>query len=186
MKIEETKKKPIPGWEGMYSATADGQIISEERRIKDPRGGEKTLKQKTLKPRLNTCGYSQVRVYRNSRGTLYLVHRLVAAAFGIIDIDDLKQQIDHIDGDKANNCLENLRAATNQQNTAYGSKLIRANNTSGYRGVTWNKQRKKWRAEIGVNGKQKHLGLFEDKLEAAAAYDEAAKKYFGEFAFSNL
>jgi hypothetical protein len=53
---------------------------------------------------------------------------------------------------------------------------------AGTKGVGWSKQAKKWRAHIKVEGKYKHLGLFASKLEASAAYADAAKKYFGEFA----
>ena len=52
------------------------------------------------------------------------------------------------------------------------TRLERINNTSGYRGVTWNKLRNKWMVQIGVKGKHKYLGYFIDKLEAAKAYDK--------------
>jgi len=59
-------------------------------------------------------------------------------------------------------------------------------NTSGYKGVVRQKDCNRWRAQIKVNGKCKHLGLFVNIKDAARAYDEAAEKYFGEFAHKNF
>ncbi len=66
------------------------------------------------------------------------------------------------------------------------SQKTRSNNTSGYKGVYWEKQLKKWRARIKVNYQGVHLGVFSDKEEAAKAYNAAALEYFGEFAKLNI
>ena len=66
------------------------------------------------------------------------------------------------------------------------SRRIRISNKSGYRGVSRQRQTRKWRAAIGVNGKHIYLGLYETKEEAAVAYDEAALKYYGEHAVVNF
>lgn len=92
-------------------------------------------------------------------------------------------QTDHIDQDKLNNYRSNLRPATARQNSCNCGK--QKSNTSGYIGVSWYKWRKKWRAYIYVNGKQKFLGYFEDIKDAARAYNKAALKYHGEFAVLN-
>lgn len=85
--------------------------------------------------------------------------------------------IDHINGDRADNRWCNLREATRSQNNA--NARARATNTSGFKGVTWKKSHCKWLAQISVNGKHKHLGHFE---RAFIAYCFAAWKYHGEFA----
>jgi hypothetical protein len=92
--------------------------------------------------------------------------------------------IDHINGDGLDNRQSNLRCATNQQNQFNSRK--RRDNTSGFRGVCWREDKKRWRARIRVGGKQQHLGLFKTAEEAARAYDEAAKRLHGEFASLNF
>lgn len=88
--------------------------------------------------------------------------------------------VDHIDGNGLNNTRVNLRVANSTENAR--NTRLRKDNTSGFKGVTWHKKNRKWRAVIKVDGGQKHLGMF-DTLEAAyAAYCKAALHYFGEFA----
>ena len=90
-------------------------------------------------------------------------------------------QIDHINGIRSDNRIENLRAASQSQNNMNYRKSKA--NTSGYRGVSWCKRRSKFKASITVNGKNIYLGLFDDPKEAGAAYKNAARNYFGEYAF---
>ena len=92
-------------------------------------------------------------------------------------------QVDHIDGDGLNCTRANMRLCTPAENTRNRRRPI--TNTSGYKGVSWHKLRGKWIAWIGVNGKNKYLGLFESKDEAAQAYNEAASLHYGEFARLN-
>jgi len=95
--------------------------------------------------------------------------------------DDLV--VDHIDGNGLNNTRANLRICTYQQNIfnrkGWGKD-------SKYKGVSWDKRSKKWRAKIRYNSKDKHLGVFEDEIEAAKEYDKEAAKLFGEFAYLNF
>jgi hypothetical protein len=89
-------------------------------------------------------------------------------------------EVDHEDTDVSNNRWENLRPATHSQNSA--NQGIRSNNTSGRKGVSWDRFRKKWMAVCRVNGKyvlKKRFDKFED---ACAAYDDAAISAFGEYA----
>ena len=89
-------------------------------------------------------------------------------------------QIDHKDKDSQNDKWENLREATNQQNNANIGR--QKNNTTGYKGVTWDKKNAKWRAQIGFDGRNLPLGRFDCPVAAHLAYQVAADKYFGEFA----
>lgn len=87
---------------------------------------------------------------------------------------------DHINGDTLDNRRCNLRLATKKENCRNARRS--KNSTSGYKGVSWNKAAKKWRAYIVADYKQIHLGLFENIEDAHNAYYEAAKKYHGDFA----
>lgn len=90
---------------------------------------------------------------------------------------------DHINNDRLDNRRCNLRVCTRTQNNANCRK--RDNGSSKYKGVGWYKRYRKWHARIRINGTRKHLGYFDDEREAALVYNEAARKYFGEFARLN-
>ncbi len=105
-----------------------------------------------------------------------LMHRFVAET-------PSGMETDHINGDKLDNRHSNLRISTHAQNAANRGK--QSNNTSGHKGVTWYAKRSKWQAQITVGKKHKTIGYFKDPKDAARAYDEAARKYFGEFAGLN-
>lgn len=92
-------------------------------------------------------------------------------------------ETDHIDGNGLNNQRSNLRIATHSQNGKNRGKCN--NNTSGFKGVSWNKKNKRWQANIKINGKRKYLGEFTSKELAHIAYCEACTKYHGEFANLN-
>lgn len=96
----------------------------------------------------------------------------------------IRSVVDHMDGDTLNNRKGNLRHCTTQQN--FFNQCIRSNNTSGFKGVFWDKRLKKWRARIKINYVGKHLGCFPTKEEAAVAYNQAAIENYGEFARLNI
>lgn len=92
------------------------------------------------------------------------------------------EEIDHINCDVTDNRIENLRLATKKQNQR--NKGATSRNSVGYKGVTFCRQTKRYRAMIRVDGEKhpKHLGRFDTPIEAAKAYRNAAKKHHGEFA----
>ena len=92
--------------------------------------------------------------------------------------------IDHINHNGLDNRKANLRIATQRQNSRNCRKLKKA--SSKYKGVCWHKQFKKWHARIVVNRRQISLGCFNNEIHAAKTYDNAAKKYHGEFASLNF
>ena len=102
-----------------------------------------------------------------------------------LEISDYKLIIDHKNGDGRDNRVANLRLATYAQNSQNRKKVSKKCG-SKYKGVTFSKKLKKWRAQICFNGIKKHLGYYEDEVAAAKAYDCAALKYHGEFAKLNF
>lgn len=93
-------------------------------------------------------------------------------------------QIDHRDGNGLNNQRSNLRSATAGENSR--NRGPNKNNASGWKGVSWYKAGRKWRATIYVQGKNRLLGSFDDSVEAAKAYDAAARELHGQFARLNF
>jgi len=93
--------------------------------------------------------------------------------------------VDHINHNGLDNRKANLRPATCRQNS-YNRIHFRKNPSSKYKGVSFKKRTKKWTAQIRYNGKTKFIGSYENEIEAAKAYDKAAKKHHGEFAVLNF
>lgn len=91
---------------------------------------------------------------------------------------------DHINGNKLDNRKLNLRSCTVSENNR--NRSIRKDNKSGYKGVSWNSQNKKWQVQLSINGKTKRVGMYKDVHEAGKRYNEVAKDIYGEFASLNL
>jgi len=121
---------------------------------------------------LGSGGYLQVRV----KGKLYLIHRLVWILHG----KEFAPIIDHINGNKLDNRIENLRASSQSQNSM--NRKQRSDNTSGIKGVRWSKHKQKWIGTIGINYKNYSAGEFDNKEDAAIAVAALRKKLHGEFA----
>lgn len=111
-------------------------------------------------------GYIYYMVTVDSVSSPYMVHRLVY----LLHNPDMDQSlsIDHINGIKSDNRIENLRAVTHQQNHFNRSKAL---------GFLWRSAHRKFRAQLCVGGKTIHLGVYDTILDARAAYLRAKKKY---------
>jgi len=94
--------------------------------------------------------------------------------------------VDHINRNGLDNRKANLRPATKSQNTINKPCIKQKGAHSKYLGVTWQKSINKWQAQIRAKGKPRVIGYFNDEIEAAKAYDRAAKKYHKEFAVLNF
>jgi hypothetical protein len=130
---------------------------------------KKTKKQIT---NIEPIGY--VRVCLNKKQ--YKAHRVIF----LMHHGYLPEFIDHIDGNKLNNKIENLRPATKQQNNQ--NRGIQKNNKSGAKGVCWSKATNKWRIQININNKKEYFGVYEDLELAELVAIEARNKYHNNFA----
>lgn len=121
---------------------------------------------------LTSKGYVVTRIKRKTTGIQHIIMDMKP---------NRKKPIDHEDRNKLNNRKTNFRLCTHKEN-AWNAEKSR-NNTSGYKGVS--KNGNGWQARIGINQERIPLGTFRNKIEAATAYNKAALKYHGEFAYQN-
>ncbi len=129
------------------------------------------INKKSEKERLHGRGYITVSV----NGSQFAAHRIVF----FLETGREPSHIDHIDGNKKNNKIDNLREITNRNNIRRSS--IRSDGSSKYKGVFYNKREGKWVSRITVDFKAKHLTSSFDEKKCARAYDMAASYYFGEY-----
>lgn len=121
----------------------------------------------------NNSGYWQIEIF----GKAYKAHRL---AWLYAHGEWPKFELDHENLNKIDNRIKNLRPATRSQNEM--NKKVRSDSRSGQKGVWLHKRLGRWTSQIVLNGKRRHLGLFDSIEDAAAAYRKAAEETFGEYA----
>jgi hypothetical protein len=114
-------------------------------------------------------------VRKPTSGIIYMHRFIVRAKCG--------EEVDHINRNKLDNRKSNLRIVDGIQN--HWNVNLRKDNTSGYKGVSFDRSRNRFYAYIGLNGKMKNLGRFSTPQQAALTYNNAAKSYFGSFARLN-
>ena len=119
--------------------------------------------------------YAYRKIGRRGSETVFM-HRYIKMA-------NARSVVDHINGNGLDNRDENLRTVFPKYN--YWNRGPQQNNKTGFKGVSWDTQRKKYMAAISANGRQKNLGRFDAPEEAARAYDAAAKVWHGQYARPN-
>lgn len=131
----------------------------------------KTVNAGDLAGRISNKGYVQIGIDRK----IYSAHRIIF----LMHHGYLPRTIDHINGNKADNRIENLRDVSlsqNQMNRKFGK------NSSGIKGVVWHKSNKNWMAQLVIGGKNTYLGSFDDLELAELVVVEARNKYHGLYA----
>jgi hypothetical protein len=123
-------------------------------------------------------GYPTVTLWRDGREKHLTIHRLLATYF--LPNPDEKAEVDHMDGDRANNSLDNLRWASRTENAQNVTRP--RHNTSGEKNVYWYKPYKKWKVMMGVNKQQKFFGYFDNYDDAVEFARAKRKELHGDFA----
>lgn len=152
--------KDILGYEGYYQVSNLGRVRGIDRVIVKSNGVKNKRKGFILNVFISQ-GYMSVSLSINGKTRTYRLHQLIAFAFLDHKPNGFNLVVDHIDGDKLNNDISNLRIITSRQNTSNGHK----NKSSIYTNVCWSKAAKKWMAYVNKN----YLGYFCSEIEAYKA-----------------
>ena len=120
---------------------------------------------------VENTGYIRVRF----KGKHYGIHQIIF----LMHYGYIPEHVDHVDGEKLNNKIENLRAATKSENAL--NKKVRCDSASGIKNVHWYEPLKKWRVAVSINKKRKHIGYFDDLELAELVSIEAREKFHGAF-----
>lgn len=150
------KMLDVLNYEGLYKISDIGEIWRVPRL--DHLG--RRISARKVKLAHHNKGYLDVSLFKDGKRTHHLVHRLVLQSF----IGDCELLVDHINGNKQDNRLENLEYVTCRENIRRG--FSRKKTSSKYRNVSWSRSQKRWIANIRVCGKLIHLGSFIDEKEA--------------------
>lgn len=150
--------KDIPGYENLYQINSIGDIKSLSR------GREKILGKF-----LNKKGYYMAFLYKNEIRKSISYHQLMAITFLDHKVCGMKLVVNHINGIRTDNRIENLEIVTNRVN-CMNRNIVKS---SKYTGVSFNKKSKKWRSGIRINGKRVELGSFDNEIDAHNEYLKA-------------
>lgn len=153
--------KPVLGYEEFYEVSNIGRVKSLQRIISRSVSGNYLKKEKILKQVFDKDGYAII----GSLDKLLKVHRLVAIAF--IENQNNLPQVNHINGMKSDNRVENLEWVSNRENKCHYIKSIPT--SSSFIGVHFIKKTKKWGAIISINNKEKRIGSFDTEIQAYQA-----------------
>lgn len=168
--------RDIPNYEGYYQASNLGSIRSLDRTVIDSRGGERFYRGRLIEGSVDSGGYKQTTLSLNGSSQCLSFFRIVAMTFLGHEPNGHKLVVDHINGDKSDDRVENLRIVTHRAN---GSTCFRSNKgsfSSGYVGVSWDKKTSKWRAQIYHSGVVAWLGNYDTEIEASNTYQSALSK----------
>ena len=150
--------KAIVGYEGLYEVSNLGMVRSLDRYVPHKTFGKKYCKGHMMATHINNAGYVTVNLCKGNRYRSFDIHRLVAIAF--LDNPDGLLEVNHIDENKKNNCIENLEWVTKQQNEKHGTKRIRQSEKIKQRVIQYSVDGqfiKEWGsptdAEVSISGK---------------------------------
>ena len=162
--------KDIKGYEGLYQVSNLGRVKALSRTVPYKDGYTKTIRERILKFALSSS-YRIVGLYKNSFQDVRTIHSLVWDAFGDEPRNGRHTQVDHIDGDKTNNRIDNLQLLTQRENLIKGHKERGRELPTGVYPTKYNT----YMSRICINYKPKYLGTFANIDLAKDAYSKAKK-----------
>lgn len=152
--------KDIEGYEGLYHISNFGRVKSLSKIIKG-RNSNRVIKEK-IRTIFLSYGYLGLLLCNDNKQKKFLIHRLIAKAF--IENPDKKHIVNHIDGNKLNNSIENLEWVNIRENCCHS--YLGKKTTSNYVGVHYRKKNNRWHSSIFYNNKTLYLGSYKTEEEA--------------------
>lgn len=174
--IEEWRD--IPEYEDYYQVSNLGNVRSLDRWVVYSNGRKQFYKGRAIEGYVNK-GYRKTGLSKDNTARTYSFSQLVAMAFLGHELNGNTLVVDHINGDKSDDRLENLRIVTNRTNVTTCFRADRKSLSSRYEGVIWRGDRSKWQVKIQFNKKTIYLGYFTDEFKAAKAYQSALSEIKG-------
>lgn len=174
--LEGEEWRDVARYEGLYNVSNLGRMKSIAH-ITSGKGGHRLTKGIILKTPLNGDGYPIVNLCKGGHKKSVKVHSLVAIAFLDHQPDAHKLVVDHINGVKNKNSVDNLRIVTSRFNSSFGEVSDKHTWSSQYVGVHMDKITGRWVSTIWMDGRSKFLGLFVNEIDAASAYQNELEKY---------
>ena len=168
--------KDIPEYEGYYQASSLGRVRSLDRTVPYRNRYERFYKGRIKKVNVRNKGYKIYTLNINGVYRTFLGSQLVAMTFLGHKPDGHKLVVDHINGDKSDDRVENIRIVTQRSNTSSCFRSDKDSFSSEYAGVSWNENASKWGSRIYNNGMRTHLGYYDTEIEASKAYQLALSK----------
>lgn len=164
--------KDVPGFEGYYQASNLGRVRSLDRHVFYKDGREVVFKGKLINGSINN-GYRCVGLSKKNKSRTFMFHQLVAMAFLNHKPNGVKMVVDHINGDKMDNRVDNLRIVTQRENLSTCHRVDSKTLSSKYTGVSFVPKNSKWSSAISYNKNNVKLGIFDNEIEAHYAYQSA-------------
>lgn len=173
---ENEEWRDVPNYEGYYQASNLGRVRSLDRTVTYSDGRKTFYKGMVIKGNVHKKGYRQTSLSINGVNRTFTFSQLVAMAFLGHETSGHVLVVDHKNGDRADDRLDNLRLVTNRANVSTCFRSDEDSLSSEYVGVHWDKKLSKWYSQIQHKGMRIYLGLYNTEVEASNAYQLALSK----------